>query len=205
MLKKRQNIKCIKNRGGNWSAEAAQLEAANVVTARPGAAARGGVGVLVVTLVSGVAGVAAVAVDVAGLPTTRAAAVHVTGEAWQPVLAFVAVGARVGAVTARGGSGFSSLLLTEAFRSRGWRHVLLECAAQDRVHEGQSYPGVGHAVTMDGAPASVGSQDLGRDSPVLGCEKVSSRDHFTGWMGAQPAFYELVEPHKVKVKLHGRG
>jgi hypothetical protein len=103
------------------------------------------VAVLVVSLVSRVARVVnATVVEVAGFATTLAAAVAAAGEARQPVLAVVAVGAREGASTARGGPIIGgSLPLTGAFRSRLRRRLLLERATQYLVLEGQSHSGVG--------------------------------------------------------------
>jgi len=36
---------------------------------------------------------------------------------------------------------------------------------------------------------------------MLGCEKVAGRDDLALGVGAEPPLYELVEAHKVKMKL----
>ncbi len=75
---------------------------------------------------------------------------------------------------------------------------------QDLVHEGQGHPGVGTAVSVDGAPTGVGGQDFGRAGPVLGGEKITRWYDLTQREGAQPPLYELVEPDEIHVELQRR-
>ncbi len=82
--------------------------------------------------------------------------------------------------------------------------LLLEVAAQHLVHKCEGHPGVGAAIPVDGAPAGVRGQDLGRAGAALGGQKVAGRNYLTRGEGAQPALDELVEADQVRVELQGR-
>jgi hypothetical protein len=54
---------------------------------------------------------------------------------------------------------------------------------------------------MEGAPTGVGGQDLGWTGAMLGCEEVPGWDYLALGVGAEPPLNELVETHKVEMKL----
>jgi hypothetical protein len=122
-------------------------------------------------------------------------------------LAFHAVEAARGKkrVAATGeGAGFGPLAFSAALRGSHGRLLLFEGPPHDLVHKGESHPGVGTAAAMDGAPAGVGGQDLSRTGAMLGCEEVPGRNYLALGMGAEPPLNELVESHKVEMKLESR-
>jgi hypothetical protein len=107
---------------------------------------------------------------VAGFATSCTATVSAASEVRLPVEAVVAVGGGEGALAAGERCGLSPLSLVTSVRDPSQRQRLLNGASQDLFHEGEGHPGVGAAASLDGAPAGVGGQDLGRTGPVLGGE-----------------------------------
>ncbi len=102
------------------------------------------------------------------------------------------------------GGGLSSLALVSSVRSRSRRRLLLKCTTQNFVHESEGHPGVGSTVSVNGAPAGIGGQNLRRAGAVLGGEKVARWYDLARREGAHPALNELVEPDQVHVELQGR-
>ncbi len=85
----------------------------------------------------------------------------------------MATGGGRGALATGVGSGLSSLALVTSIRGRSRRRLLLKGATQNFVHEGEGHPGVGPTVSVNGAPAGIGGQNLRRAGTVLGGEKVA--------------------------------